>query len=82
MPTYVYKCTNNHTTECVKTLNEHTREIECPECHTPARQILTAPRQVSVDNMPAYECPVSGEYVTSRHQRNEIMKRHNLVEMG
>lgn len=82
MPTYVYKCTNNHTTDLILSLSEHVRVINCPECNTPARQIISPPRQVSVDNMPNYECPVTGEHVTSRKQRNEIMKRHDLVEMG
>ena len=33
-------------------------------------------------SMQGYKCPVSGEWVTSRRQRKEIMARHGLVEAG
>jgi hypothetical protein len=29
-----------------------------------------------------YKCPVSGEWVTSRKQRKEIMARHGVIEAG
>lgn len=33
-------------------------------------------------DLPGYHCPVSGEYVTSRKRRRDIMKEHNLMEKG
>jgi len=31
-------------------------------------------------NWHGYECPVTGEFVTSRKRRREIMRQHNLAE--
>ena len=82
MPTYVYRCPDYHITEKVTNLAGHARNVPCGTCEKEARQVLTAPRLVYVDNMPSYECPVTGQHVTTRHQRNEIMKQNDMVEAG
>lgn len=82
MPTYVYKCPDNHITEKILRVADMVQKVTCCKCNKPAGKIITAPKTVYVDNMPAYECPVTGEHVTSRRQRNELMRRNDMVEVG
>jgi Zn-finger nucleic acid-binding protein len=42
-------------------------------------EIRTAPKGY-VDNMEEYICPVTRQGVTTRRQRNEIMKREGLID--
>lgn len=82
MPVYVYKCD-----KCESRKDHYNRiadmEEKAPRCCGQRMGIeIQAPMMATVDNMPAYECPVTGQYVTSRKQRNEIMRRHDLVEAG
>ena len=88
MPIYKYRCPNCSTTQdAIRKIADRVNAPECPDCKIPTKQILTA------DSMPqlnpiilgggtyqGYECPVSGEYVTSRRDRKRIMKEHDLVE--
>lgn len=78
---YEYRCT-----QCGEPLEKHNK-IE--ERHTGAPvhcgqravlEIRTAPRDCFVDNMEEYRCPVTGQGVTTRRQRNEIMAREGLVD--
>ncbi len=82
MPTYVYKCPDGHVTEKVLALADHVRTIPCETCNKVARQVLTAPKGIYIDSMPNYKCPVTDQIVTTRHQRNEIMKQNEMVEVG
>jgi len=80
MPTYTYKCK-----DCEKVMDAF-RSIEerndCPVCGCGGKtEKCIVPTQVQ-PQMPGYECPVTGEYVTSRRRRVEIMKENNLVEAG
>lgn len=31
---------------------------------------------------PGYRCPITGEFVTSRKRRRDIMAEHNVIEAG
>lgn len=57
------------------------RKTNAPDCCGEKMSIiiLAAPMGF-VDNMEEYWCPVTGEGVTSRRQRNEIMKREGLLD--
>jgi len=84
MPTYSYKCDSCQSVlDDIVTIAHRNDPRKCPECGgemklkiVPVRinPILGAP------GFPGYECPVSGEYVTSRKRRKEIMKEHNITE--
>lgn len=57
------------------------RKTNAPECCGDRMGIiiLAAPMGF-VDNMEEYICPVTGQGVTTRRQRNEIMKREGLLD--
>lgn len=82
MPTYVYRCPDYHITEKLTSMADYKKIVPCGTCDKQARQILTAPKLVYVDNMPSYKCPVTDQVVTSRYQRSEIMKQNDMVEAG
>lgn len=82
MPTYSYQCKDGHKTETVKLMTEHTKTIICPDCGQEANQVLSGGSYATVDNMKPYKCVVSGEVVTTRTQRKEIMRKYDLVETG
>ena len=83
MPIYTYQCG-----ACEK-IQDAFRSIanrcDCPQCECGGKthQIIT-PTQIAPilggGQLPGYQCPVTGKYITSRNQRREIMKQHNLVE--
>lgn len=78
MPLYTYKCL-----KCGK-IEDAYRSIDdrnnSPECHGNMEKIIV-PTMVQ-PMLPEYLCPVTGEFVTSRVRRREIMKENNLYEKG
>lgn len=83
MPLYTYKCA-----ECGKTEDAYRSMADRdhgPECHGPMRKIITPTMVQQVMGghaYPGYKCPVTGEFVSSRKRRREIMQEHNLIEKG
>lgn len=84
MPLYTYKCM-----ECGKTqdaFNSISNRFNGPECCGKPTEHQIVPTQIAPiiggGNLPGYKCPVTGEFVTSRKRRKEIMQKHNLVEKG
>ena len=62
------------------------RHINAPMCCEQTKLVIK-PVQIQAQilgggNLPGYLCPVTGDYVTSRTKRREIMKEHNLIETG
>lgn len=43
MPTYRYKCKNDHFYEEVRLLSEEEQKFDCPECNEPLNRVFTAP---------------------------------------
>lgn len=82
MPTYNYLCEDGHETEQILSIREHTSVTQCSTCGKEAKQVINRAPIGTVDNMASYRCPVTDTWVTTRRQRNEIMRTHNLVEMG
>lgn len=85
MPVYDYKCIEcGASKDAFRSIADRENAPEC-DCGGKMQKMIT-PTQVGLVMggyaMPGYKCPVSGEYVTSRKQRREIMARHNLVERG
>lgn len=84
MPLYTYRCPKcgDVRTEFNTVSDRHAG----PECCGDVSVLEITPTQLGNvlggGSMPGYLCPVSGEYVTSRQQRREIMARNNLVEAG
>lgn len=78
MPTYTYRCS-----ECGAVEEQYSRVSErdsnIPVCHGPmARQLHSVMVAVQV-NVHAIS-PIDGTPLTSRRQRAEYMKRHDLVD--
>ena len=84
MPLYTYACPKcgEKDTEFNTVQDRHVG----PECCGAQMVLEITPTQVANvlggGSMPGYVCPVSGDYVTSRKQRREIMARHGLIEAG
>lgn len=81
MPLYTYVCPACG--EVRDEFNSIAARHKGPDCCEPM-QMKIMPTQIQAQilgaSMGGYQCPVSGEYVTSRVKRREIMKRHDLVE--
>lgn len=80
MPVYTYKCMRcEKITDFFNTIQNRKN---CPVCTCGGTtEKIIVPTQVQ-PQMPEYTCLVSGEVVTSRKRRKEIMKEHNLIEKG
>lgn len=80
MPTYSYKCSDcENVTERVQSVSQYNN---CPKCKCGGDTrlvILTAPKGFVQSDI-AYKCVATGETITSRRQRREVMKRHDLVD--
>jgi len=86
MPLYTFKCQKcHHTQDAVRSIAERKNGPLCETCGGKTEQIIV-PTQIAPiiggGNFPGYQCPVSGEFVTSRKRRNEIIKEHGLIEKG
>lgn len=85
MPLYTYRCSKcQKTQDAIRSISDRKNGPIC--CNTQTKQILTPtmidPILLGAGTYQGYQCPITDEYVTSRKQRKEIMKRHDLVEMG
>ncbi|MGB1373826.1 MAG: FmdB family zinc ribbon protein [Aequoribacter sp.] len=87
MPLYQYRCTSC-ADECSEFNTVADRHANAPKCACGGPMVMRImPVQVQAQILgggthPGYHCPVSGEYVTSRKQRRNIMAEHNLIEAG
>ena len=77
MPIYLYECKNGHRFDLFLKLKDMDREMSC-ECGEVAERRICAPA-VQVD-IPAYQSPTSGKWITSRSQRREDMRAANCVD--
>lgn len=81
MPTYTYKCKNDHIFDLFLTFSESEHPQKC-ECGS------TTERYFSPDSMPSfiiskfesYESPMTGEVIRSNKHRLEDMEKHGCVE--
>lgn len=83
---YTYKCPDCHTVQDAKrSVAERNNSPVCACGQTTVKVITGGNGHVSVmggADMPGYMCPVTDTWVDSRKKRREIMKRHDLVEVG
>lgn len=83
MPRYSYRCSCGALySEFRSIANRHDGPV-C-ECGENTRLVIEAPQiQAQIlggGTTPGYLCPVTGEYVTSRNRRRDIMKEYDLIE--
>lgn len=43
MPTYQYKCANNHVVEETRKISEDQKIYQCPECNEPLKPVYSSP---------------------------------------
>lgn len=85
MPLYTYECESGHRTEAMRRIDDRNDAPECSACglETSLRIVPTQIQPVlGGGNFPGYYCVVADEWVHSRKQRREIIKKHDLVEKG
>lgn len=86
MPLYPAKCESCEKVEehfyPISRHDDFVREVVGTPCECGGKrfQLVRAPQVMN--DIPGYECPVTGEYVTSRSRRKQIIKEHNLLEVG
>lgn len=85
MPTYTYQCPKcGRVADAIRRMADHATGPDC--CGAAMAQKIVAPMiQAQIlggGSCPGYQCIVTGEYVTSRRRRREIMAQHNLIEKG
>lgn len=82
MPTYCYECPHcGGTTEAILPVDE--RHTGAPECHGKMSLVIQA-AMVSPDIQPykAVAGDRAGQYITSRREHREFLKRNRFVEVG
>lgn len=73
MPTYVYRCPENHQFERILRLAEFDTPQHCPICNAVAQRLIVAPAVLG--DYPGYKCPVSGDWIEGRKAHNENLAR-------
>ena len=79
MPSYLYRCANQHQFERVTTVRNHESAVSCEECDLVAQQVITAPAMVKVAPDLCYDSPIDGAPITSHAARTEDLKRNNCI---
>ena len=86
MPLYTYRCAEcgDESTEFSTIANRHKAG---PICCGAQKPMIITPTQIQAQilgggALQGYHCPITNKFVTSRKERREIMKRHNVVEAG
>ena len=77
MPIYSYSCPCGKEFDRFLRLVEYAQPQECP-CGRTAQKVIK-PTAIHVD-VPAYQSPASGRWITSRSERREDLKATNCVE--
>lgn len=84
MPLYTYRCAEcgGESTDFNTVDDRH----KGPTCCGAQMSLRITSTQIGTviggGNFPGYHCPITNRFVTSRRERQEIMKRHNVVEAG
>lgn len=79
MPIYPCKCeVCGHYDEPIRPVSEY--DNHPLHCGQPMKRVLTAP-MITPDIQP-YRSMVTGQMVTSRKEHREMLRKHNLVEVG
>jgi putative FmdB family regulatory protein len=81
MPMYSYKCSScEFILDDMSSIARRNDARKCPECGGEMALKIVPPMLNPVlggGSFPGYECPVTGEFVTSRKRRKEIFKEHD-----
>lgn len=78
MPLYSFKCSNGHKETRFSKINDRDAVHQCDSCGANLMRLLEAP-SVQPD-IPAYQSPVTGQWIDSRSARREDLRRNNCIE--
>lgn len=79
MPIYEFRCAAcGGSQDCFKHIAERDDAPACA-CGAPTTRALSAP-MVSIPANLSYQCPVTGQAVSSERQRDRIMKENRLID--
>lgn len=78
MPFYSFRCTNGHSESHYAKIIDRDAVRQCDACGANLHRCIEAP-YVRAD-IPSYRSPVTGQWVDSRAQRTEDLKRHGCIE--
>lgn len=83
---YDYRCnTCLEITTASRRIEDRKNTPECSHCGGATHQIIAAAHIAPIlggGDFPGYNCPETGEYVTSRKRRRDILRENNLQEAG
>lgn len=83
MPTYPYKCQScGEDSEVVKKMRDASREEVCSKCSIVLTRVWTSFQIMGAKVEYAEFNPGLGCVVKNSRERNEIAKRHGLIEVG
>ena len=80
MPTYLYRCANEHITTKICPVALYEEAVSCDDCALVAQRLFTPPLLVAAQPDVCYDSPIDGTPITSRHARQEDFKRHDCIE--
>lgn len=78
MPLYTFRCSNGHQESVFAKIIERDDIRQCPRCGANLLRQFEAP-SVRGDITP-YQSPVTGQWIDSKRQRREDLKRSGCVE--
>lgn len=79
MPTYVYRCANQHQFERFYRVQDHDSAVSCEECDLVAQQVIQAPAMVKCAQDLCYNSPIDGRPITTHAARQEDLKRNRCL---
>lgn len=76
---YEFECSAGHVFEVVCALKDHKSKRRCPTCKKMARTRISAVKGFTRQEC-RYDCPITGEPITSYAQHRDNLKRHGCQE--
>lgn len=81
MPLYEILCDAGHKFEAMIPLADFDLPLTCA-CQSPARRLISRP-MIAVESV-SYECPITGDYIGSKRDHENNLRRHDcrVMETG
>lgn len=80
MPMYDHECPNGHSFSHYASIKDFRRTRKCPDCGKRAGLVILKAPVGYVQRECVYDCPITGEAITSRAQHRDNLKRHGCQE--
>ena len=82
--TYDYHCEAcNKPYDVIKFMSEYDGKDKCPDCGAQGRRVYSSNIEfIGTKVQDAYKCTGLGEVIKSKRQRDELIKKKDLIEVG